>query len=281
MAKKRRAKINNSTSSVETNTFVKGMNKDVNPSFGPKNMWSHARNAANNSADGDLGLIGNEPANLFCANIPYTVIGGIHKYGDEWIIFSTDDVSSAIGLFDDSKCEYTELIDDPCLNFSKKNLITGAAKENFDCTWQVYFDDGLNPSRSINIDNIPYKQVLVSPPGDPCEVYENKQPLELDCERTRLAPFIDVPCVKLTSGQSGGQLINGAYQAYIAYNINGVRIGDFIGVSNIQTIFNHDLNGGSLDIEITDIDEDFDDFELVILSDNQGKKEECMIQMYQ
>ena len=43
-----------------------------------------------------------------------------------------------------------------CLNFSKKHLITGASKENFDCTWQVYWDDGNNPSRTLNIDNVPY-----------------------------------------------------------------------------------------------------------------------------
>ena len=57
--------------------------------------------------------------------------------------------SSEIGLFDDSECKYTTLINDPCLSFNRKYLITGAAKENFDCTWQVYWDDGNNPSTSI------------------------------------------------------------------------------------------------------------------------------------
>ena len=52
MAKKKN--ITSNTSSTETNTFTKGMNKDVNPSFEPKEMWSHARNAANNSVDGDI-----------------------------------------------------------------------------------------------------------------------------------------------------------------------------------------------------------------------------------
>ena len=44
------------------------------------------------------------------------------------------------------------------INFKKKFLITGSAKENFDCTWQVYWDDGNNPSRSMNIDNVSYLQ---------------------------------------------------------------------------------------------------------------------------
>ena len=125
-------------------------------------MWTHARNVKNNSVDGDVALIGNEPANLKCATVPYTIIGAIHKYGDEWVIFSTDDTNSEIGLFDDSKCEYTQLINDACLNFNRQHLITGAAKENFDCTWQIYFDDGLNPSRTINIDDIPYVETKVN-----------------------------------------------------------------------------------------------------------------------
>ena len=37
------------TSSVNTNSFTKGMNKDVAPSFEGKQSWWHARNAANNS----------------------------------------------------------------------------------------------------------------------------------------------------------------------------------------------------------------------------------------
>ena len=167
MAKKKSTKSNQrpisapkagkkSTSSVTTNTFTKGMNKDITPSFEPNNSWYHAINAANNSSDGDLGVIGNEPANLACGVIPYTVIGAIHRYGDEWIVYSTDDISSEIGRFDDSECKYETIVNDPCLNFKKKFLITGAAKENFDCTWQVYWDDGNNPSRSMNIDDVPY-----------------------------------------------------------------------------------------------------------------------------
>ena len=47
------------TTSVETNTFAKGMVKDVYASLQPKENWSHARNAYNNSVDGDSGVIGN------------------------------------------------------------------------------------------------------------------------------------------------------------------------------------------------------------------------------
>jgi len=139
------------TSSIDTDLFVKGMTKDAHDSFVGQENWVHCRNCINNSAKGDAGTIGNEPANLNCININYTVIGAINLFGDKWVIFSTDNQISEIGLFDDSQCTYDTLINDICLEFNKVNLITGAAKENFDCTWQIYWDDGLNPSRTLNL----------------------------------------------------------------------------------------------------------------------------------
>jgi len=266
------------TSSVETNSFSKGMVKDIYEGIQPKEMWAHARNAANNSVDGDVGIIGNEPANLACSKVPYTIIGAIHKQADQWVIFSTDDINSEIGLFDDSKCEYTTLVNDPCLNFNRKFLITGAMKENYDCTWQVYFDDSNNPSRTLNIDDIPYVQVEVSTPGADCVEYEDTE--TLDCEKIRLAPLLETPCIKLSKSIDGGQLRNGSYQVYVAYSVNEQKVTDYIGVSNIQALFEHAANSGSLDIEVTNLDKEFEEYELVILSDNQGAKVAKKIGIY-
>lgn len=272
MAKKRtpqqgQAGPTQDTSMVDTRVFMKGMVKDSNASFQAKEAWSHARNAANNSVDGDLGVIGNEPANLECAKVPYTIIGAIHMYADQWVLFSTDNVNSEIGLFDDSKCEYTTLVNAPCLSFNKKHLISGAAKENFDCSWQVYWDDGNNPSRTLNINDIPYIQIETSNPGDSCVIYEDTE--LLDCEKLRLAPLLDTPCITLSKSESGGQLRNGSYQAFIAYTVNEQKVTDYIGVSNIQTLFDHAGTAGSLRIKVTNLDKEFEYYELVILSNNQ------------
>ena len=267
MAKQRKTPQNN-TSSIETNTFVKGMVKDFNPSFTPKQNWTHAVNAANNSIDGDVGVLGNEPANLKCAEVPYTIIGTIHQYGDQWVLYSTDNTNSEIGIFDDSKCTYTTLVNDSCLSFKKEYLIVGAAKENFDCSWQVYWDDGLNPSRTLNLDNIPYKKIVTSPANADCIIYEDTE--DLDCEQLRLAPLLDTPNIVLSKAIDGGQLRNGSYQAYIAYTENEQKVTDYIGISNVQSLFDHDNTAGSLDIAITNLDEDYEFFELVILSNNQN-----------
>lgn len=58
------------TTSATTSTFNKGMVKDFDPTFMPDGSWSHARNTVNNSNQGDLGIIGNEPANINCVTYP-------------------------------------------------------------------------------------------------------------------------------------------------------------------------------------------------------------------
>ena len=280
------------TSNIDTDVFIKGMNKDSHRSFVGKESWTHCRNCINNSAKGDAGTVGNEPATLLCITTGYTIIGAIYLYGDKWILYSTDDTNSEIGLFDDSECTYNPLVNDTCLNFNRFNLITGASKENFDCTWQVYWDDGLNPSRTINLGNkdeilennyIPYVQVQVAGldvNGDPCVEFENVQPLQLDCDRIRLAPLMKTPCVKLSKADSPGQLLNGSYQAYIAYLINEQQIGNYIGVSNVQALYDEGGTASSLDIKITNLDTNFSDYKLVLLINNQQQPQAIQVGIY-
>ena len=273
MAKKQTPKLQN-TSTTDTRIPIKGMTKDLNTALVGKENYTHAINAINNSKDGDVGTLGNEPANIICSGAPYTIIGTIHLYGDKWVIYSTNNTQSEIGTWDDSQCLYETVYNDQqcggdCLNFNTSNLITGAAKENFDCTWQVYWDDGINPSRTLNLDDIPYIQNVISPPGAECIEYETTECV--DCEKLRLAPLVDIPCVKLSRSNDGGQLRNGSYQAFISYVINDQKIGDYYGMSNIQPLFDHEDLLSGLEIEISGLDKNFEFFQLVILSHNQGE----------
>ena len=70
------------TSNISTNLTPKGMIKDTDAAYLGNKNWSHAINAINNSIDGDTGVVGNEPANLRCAEVPYPVIGTIPLYAD-------------------------------------------------------------------------------------------------------------------------------------------------------------------------------------------------------
>lgn len=253
------------TSITNTNSFNKGMIKDVNDSFVGEGFWLHARNAVNNSHLGDVGVIGNEPSNEFCSQAPYVIIGALYITDGRWVLFSTNNVSSEIGVFDEKTCAYSKTVNSPCLNFHQDNLITGAVKENADCTRSAYWQDGRNPDRYINLDDVPYKYTLINTGtgDDPC--YEKVFSNELDCDRLLLHPHITHPCIRLEKGSGSGQLPNGSYQAVIAYTVNGIRVTDYFTPSNHQSLFDHINVAGSLEVIIDSIDTDFDEFELVMI----------------
>lgn len=256
--------MENQSSNAVTNVFNKGMVKDFNDTFIGEGMWTHARNAVNNSHDGQVGVIGNEPANLHCINLPYTFIGAIHLIDDQWAIFTTDEINSEIGIFDESLCSYEKIINSPCLNFRKSNLITGVYRKRFDCERLIYWDDKRNPTRYINLDDVKSFCKYTETVEDGCVIkhYTN----ELDCEKIRLSPIIQHPCVSLQKGKGAGTLANGSYQICLAYTINQVRITDYIGLSEIQSVFTHQNLSSSLEARIISIDKNFDEFELVIIS---------------
>ena len=244
------------------NTFLKGMVKDYNDTFVGESLWTHARNAVNNSFEGQLGTFGNEPSNISCVDLPYTLIGTTNIEANRWIVFTTNNVDSEIGEFDDLNCTYKTIVNAPCLNFKTTNLITAASRVRYDCGFQLYWDDGLNPTRTMNIDDVPWVQNCTIVAG--CQVCVDTN--ILDCEKLRIAPFVTRPCVNIERGKIPGTLRNGSYQAFIAYTVNQVKVTDYVGVSEVQGLFTHENASSSLEITITNIDPDFDEFQLVILS---------------
>ena len=247
---------------VKTNTFSKGMVKDYNETFIGEGLYTHARNAVNNSHDGQIGVIGNEPSNIFCVKLPYSLIGSIHLYDDQWVVFTTNDIDSEIGIFDESACTYTKVVNARCLNFKKSHLITGTFRYRYDCERIIYWDDSINPSRTMDIDNVPYIYTDKVVGGCIQRTYTD----QLNCEAIRLASLIKYPCLKLSKGQVAGTLPNGTYQACIAYTINKVRVSDYIGLSEAQSLFTFQNISSSLQLEIIDIDRTFDEFELVLVT---------------
>ena len=164
------AKDIQNTGQTVNNSFIKGLNKDSDPSYVQEGMWSHARNAVNNTFEGDLGTLSNEAANFLCfttgSTMPSTgplpvvekkIIGAIQIFSDKWLIFTAghningQPRMSEIGLFEENQCIYRPIVQDACLAFDKRYLISGASREKEDCTWQVYWADGLNPDRYLNI----------------------------------------------------------------------------------------------------------------------------------
>ncbi len=160
------AKKQPNTSLDKTRSFVKGLTRDTDPSFIQDGMWNYARNASNNTREGDLGTLSNEESNALSVTIgeditvPHksVIIGAISLFESKWIIYSAiydaqgnDVLTSEIGLFEEEYSRYRPIVRDACLKFSKFNLISGASREKQDCSWQVYWADGNNPDRYLNI----------------------------------------------------------------------------------------------------------------------------------
>ena len=160
------AKDLQNTSQNINNSFSKGLNKDSDPSFVQDGMWTHARNATNNTIEGDLGTLSNEISNFLCATtgatMPTTIIdkyiiGAIQLFSDKWLVFTAGHNAqgqsrmSEIGLLEEDSCRYRPIVQDACLGFDKRYLISGTSREKEDCTWQGYWADGYNPDRYLNV----------------------------------------------------------------------------------------------------------------------------------
>ena len=265
------------TSLIHTELYNKGLLKDVSDTFIGEGYWTHARNAVNNSPSGDVGVLGNEPSNILCTRAPYTIIGTIYIYDGTWAIYSSNNFASEIGLFNEETCEYNTIYNDPqnkCFNFFKDYPIIGVSKYSSDCRWNLYWDDGFNPTRTMNIgnpdlwpypagnwDGVPYITTDILP--GPCK--DEVSTGVIDCDKLRLAAYAKTPCIEVTKGYGLGTLLNGSYQATMAYSVNGIRVTDYLSISNVQALWTHDNVNGSLDITFTGLDAEYDEFELVLI----------------
>ena len=269
----------NNQASVETNSFTKGMVKDPNETYIGEGVWTHARNLVNNSHDGQVGVVGNEPSNLHCVTLPFTLIGCIPLVDNQWAIFTTNNTISEIGIFNELTCTYTTSVQSACLNFNTKHLITGASRRTFDCSEKVYWSDGNNPDRVIDLNNIPWKQTctddngvqITNPPGiwpagAPTGCITCVDTTELNCEQLRLAPLLTVPCLQLEKATGSGTLINGTYQVAIAYMLNEIKVTDYLITSNPVSIWSHSGVGGAINLSVSNTDPDFTEMEVVVIS---------------
>lgn len=261
------------------NSLHGGMIRDVSDSVMPQGAYYHARNAAVNLPDGQSGLgLSTEPANVFETVVPYTLIGAIQLHGDQWWLFSTDNTHSEIGLYIENTGTYSTQLNDvatllaglPGLGFNTSHLITGAARRNFDCGFDVYWSDGaLNPDRMCDTQFLypnPFVQNCVTVSG--CTTCTNTN--LIDIEQIRLEPQFSVPCLKLSKSLGSGTLLNGSYLVVVRYAINGIGCTSYMPQSNIASIFRHNDEAGAIVLNISGISTEttilFPEIEVVVIS---------------
>jgi hypothetical protein len=113
---------------------------------------------------------------------------------------------------DNNDCIYRTLVSAECLNFNIKNPIHKTVHKITNCTTEIYWTDGVNPRRYLDINNVPK---LLAPGSSLCDpIYID----ELDCNQLKLQPNFSIPQIDVVDITTGGELIAGTYQFAAQYS---------------------------------------------------------------
>ncbi len=132
-------------------SFEKGLNTEYPALRQPSGTYISALNMVRRRD----GTPFNESGTSLLTNLPVGLvpIGGI-VMEEEIALFLTDNINSEIGVIK-SNDEYTTIINNPILNFNRSSQIDVQWKKNFKGDRVLYFtDDGRNPPRVINLDDV-------------------------------------------------------------------------------------------------------------------------------
>ena len=268
---------NQGTSNVrqEFNLGRVGLDMDSSVNQIQKGKLSYALNAALENFDSNSVNYQNEPANVFCLNFPegYQLIGThFIQEKSKHIFFLTNPETggSEIGYMDNNDCVYhtlctpipdTELTvcaNSPCLNFDINYPIHKAVHKITNCTTEVYWTDGLNPRRYINIEQVPYITVYT---GN--ETCDPDITAVLDCNKLKVQPNFQIPNVDVTDIIVGGELMAGTYQFAVQYsNASGDAYTSYYSITNPTSIANTEITtadfqyvvGKSIVLNISNLD---------------------------
>ena len=233
-----------------------GMNRDLHPSSLTDQHYTFALNANIESEDGNVGMRSNEHSNLKCIDFDgFKVIGykndltsgniyffitnpetGVSKITyfkpeSDTSILSDSDIESMVegseSLCSGMKTLLEDNEQDPCLKFSIYHPIKTIEIKTEKCEKCIYWTDDYNPPRYVIVD----KALTPDDEGDIwyhyhgykiCDKeYDRKKFMQengcfLACEKLRVFPLLDQPCVEPVQIEYGGSLRAGVYQFAVA-----------------------------------------------------------------
>jgi len=202
----------------EYNNATTGLNMDQTLNQIPKGKLTYALNATVENFDSNSVNYQNEPGNEPCVTFPSGfVLIGTHfiqeKNKHVFFITNPETGASEIGYMDNNDCIYRTYVSAPCLNFNINNPIHKSVHRITECNTEVYWTDGLNPRRYIDLnpDNLPYVLIGGTPACDP--VYSD----QIDCNGLNVQPDFVIPQLDVTRIATGGDLQAGTYQFAIQY----------------------------------------------------------------
>lgn len=252
-----------------------GLDMDSSVNQVQKGKLSYALNAALENFDSNSVSYQNEPSNEACLEFPegYQLIGTHfiqEKSKHIFFLANPETGGSEIGYMDNNDCIYRTLCtpipdtdltvcaNSPCLNFDINYPIHKAVHKITNCTTEVYWTDGLNPRRFINIEQVPYITTYLG--NDTCAPQIQAV---LDCNKLDVQPNFQIPNIEVSDIVIGGELTAGTYQFAIQYgNASGDAYTSYYSVTNPTSIANIELTtpnfdykvGKSIVLDITNLD---------------------------
>ena len=239
-----------------------GINLDNSIAQIAKGTLTYALNASVENFDANSISYQNEPGNELCLNFPkeYRLIG-THFINEQskhiFFLCNSDTEDSEIGYMDNNDCIYHTLVNAKCLNFKINHPIHKVVHKITNCSTEIYWTDGFNSRRYLNIEDIPY---ILTPNSDLCDPTYTK---ELDCNQLKIQPNFQIPELSINDVINGGDLIAGTYQFAIQYcNAIGDGYTSYYSVTNPTPIantqivtlnFNYPVNR-SIVIDIANLD---------------------------
>jgi uncharacterized protein (TIGR02145 family) len=246
----------------EYNNATVGLNMDQSVNQIKPGTLTYALNAAVENFDANSVNYQNEPGNELCINFPegYSLIGShLISEKNKNIFFLANSLTgqSEIGYMDNNDCIYRKLVNANCLNFNLDYPIHKVVHRITNCSTEIYWTDGFNPRRYMDIDNIPY---VLQIDTNLCDAVETN---ELDCNQLKIQPNFSIPTLNVSDVVSGGDLVSGTYQFAIQYSdAQGNAYTSYYSVTNPTPIANPQLTtpdfsyqvGKSIVVDINELD---------------------------
>ena len=257
-----------------------GLNTDSLPDQIQPGQLTYALNAQVSNYKNSSVSYQNEAGNIECLSFPegYQLIGVKNITSIKKVIyFLTNPITknSEIGYSDNDECVYNVLISDKDsvekFNFNVNHPIHKVIVRQTNCSIQIFWTDGLNFRRYLDLDKLPWKEIK-----DPSNDY---QPIpvigQLDANKLLIQANFAIPKITPKEVVVGGSLQMGTYQFAIQYsNEIGEGYTSYYNVTNPISIFelkttpNFDLKTSkaiSLDVSNLDVTGLYDYYNLAVI----------------
>lgn len=267
---------------------------DTSLSNQPEGTYRFGLNIVTESKDGDLGFSTNEKGNSICVGIPekYVIVGNIPLLNNESILFLASETEPSIIGKQTKDCKFEVLVKSSCLSFKTTKHIKAKWRLLNGCDIVIYFVDGNNTDKSLNLNNLGFYTNNISGSTDKYPVQFANDNDEWNCSLMKLESDYLYPCITLDKvNANGGNLKLGMYQFAINYSdgnqtlTNYPYITDNIPITSFfKNIANSDdyisVEGGdptldgatnnSINIVINNLDTTYPFFNLIVVETISG-----------